>query len=266
MDRAEENTDVRLAAGFRSPHRAAYDQQCVVLMGAQLVAEVLARWTHLADRPFRVLVRMALTALDRPTAEVPAGVYFAGRDLLAMTLRADGGSEKNRHRTVARAIAELIEQGAVERADSGRQGHNAVYRLTLKGGSKSHPETALTTTTQGGSKGHPQGGSKGHPQGGSWSPPRVAPEATPRTQEEPIEELYEETWVEETTTSHRSRVNRPSDETAPVIPLFPTPRSASPPPVLTRRDAVADSLAEAAARRAAVRAEYQARLAAGETP
>jgi hypothetical protein len=78
-------------------------------------------------------------------------------------------------------------------------------------------------------------------------------------------------------TSHQSRATGSSEkEIASVIQLFraprrtpgpesqskPEPRPARP-PVLTRRDAVAEALAEAAARRAAAVAAHQARLAAG---
>lgn len=78
-------------------------------MGARLVSQVLARWTHVSDRAFRVLVRMALTALDEPNNGTPASVYFGGRDLLAMTLRRErGGDLDTAYKTVKRAIADLI--------------------------------------------------------------------------------------------------------------------------------------------------------------
>ena len=47
-------------------------------MGAYLVGFALANWSHVPDRAFRVLVRMALTALDYPNGDQPADLYFGG--------------------------------------------------------------------------------------------------------------------------------------------------------------------------------------------
>lgn len=115
------------------------------LMGASLVGAVLARWTHVSDTAFRVLTRMALTALDNSSADgkKPAATYWGGRDLLAMSLRRlwpEGDDErsanarKNIHRDVRRAINELIKEGAIEVVDTGRvvrEGNRQVYRLSL---------------------------------------------------------------------------------------------------------------------------------------
>jgi hypothetical protein len=247
-------------------------------MGAQLVARVLAHWTHLSDRPFRLLVRMAHTALDKPQDGKPAGIYFAGRELLAMTLRG-GGTNESRNRAVARTVADLIDVGAIERVDVGRTGHNAVYRLTLdgaskktdepfQGGHKSHPETAPEATDQGGRRSHPQGGQRSHPKGGRNATNRVATEATPRNQQEPIEELYEEEGVEVTTTSHPSRATTPP-HLAPVVQLFPKapeapnePTPYEPPAPWSRRDFGLNNISEASARIAARREARQAQLAA----
>lgn len=237
-------------------------------MGASLVARVLTSWTHVSDRAFRVLVRMALTALDKPTEDTPADHYFAGRELLAMALRSDGGTEQSRFRVVARVVAELVEAGAIERTDSGRTGHNAVYRLTL-----GDAAAARKRRNQGGQISHPQGGQIDHLKGGQIGPDRVAKLATPRNQEEPLEELSEERRGSSTTASHPLRASEPS-EPAPVIPLFPG--SANGPdekpyrlqPDLGRRrwnSPGMDAIAEAAARRAKAVADHHARLASGET-
>lgn len=217
-------------------------------MGANLVSQVLAHWTHVSDRAFRVLTRMAVTALDKPRDGKPANVYFAGRELLAMSLRSDGGTEQSRFRIVARVVAELVQQGAIERIDGGRTGHNAVYRLTL--GGLDRPEES---PYKGGQSSHPQGGQFSHLQGGQFDHQRVANLATPRNQEEPIEELSEERRGSATTASHPPRAIRPS-QTAPVIQLFskrPTSRAD-------------EAIAEAAARRTKAVAEHQARQAAEE--
>ena len=43
-------------------------------MGARLMTLVLMRWTHVSDRAFRVLSRMATTALDEPVTVAAPGV------------------------------------------------------------------------------------------------------------------------------------------------------------------------------------------------
>src|SRR5262245_54468810 len=45
-------------------------------MGAHLVGMVLASWSHVPDRAFRVLVRMAHTALDAAKEDQPSERYF----------------------------------------------------------------------------------------------------------------------------------------------------------------------------------------------
>lgn len=109
-------------------------------MGAQLVAAVLANWTHVSDIEFRILVRMALTALDHPKGDKPAALYFGGRDALALALRRpfptgdDEASEKARqniYRDVRRAVTSLIKQGAIECVGEARAGRRAEYRLLL---------------------------------------------------------------------------------------------------------------------------------------
>jgi hypothetical protein len=234
-------------------------------MGANLVGRVLANWTHVSDRAFRVLVRMAHTALDHPQNGQPADHYFAGRELLAMTLRATGGTEQSRYRVVARVVAELIEVGAIERIDSGRTGHSAVYRLTL--GDVCKP---IKKPKKGGQSSHPQGGQSSHPKGGQFDQQRVANLATPRNQEEPIEELREEEVVDLTTTSHPSRASEPSGP-ASVIALFPgTANAPGEPPyrtpaVISRWRNRPDPTAESSARRRQAEADHRARLASGET-
>jgi hypothetical protein len=183
------------------------------MMGAELVGLALARWTHVSDRAFRVLMRMSLTALDRPSKGRPAAVYLGGRELLAMTLRSDKGSTATRYRAVQRALSELSEAGAIQHLQSGWAGQKAVYRLTLDQG------------RMGGSTGHPVGGSTDHPMGGPWGTEWVASETTPRNQEEPLEEPTEEPGVDLRTTGHR-----PREAAADVIQLFPdkTKRHRSP--------------------------------------
>lgn len=165
-------------------------------MGAQLVALALARWTHVSDRAFRVLTRMALTALDEPQNGTPAGMYFGGRDLLVASLRRDGASDATQRRKVRRLLDELIDAGAIERAAHGRAGKNSVYRLTLLNEPKSIDEPLVDNppvdNSQGGPQRPPEGGSDRPPQGGPQRPLRGVLRTPPRNHEEPIEELSEE--------------------------------------------------------------------------
>lgn len=156
-------------------------------MGSRLVSLVLARWTHVSDRAFRVLVRMAHTALDEPKDGQPAGLYFGGRDLLAMTLRNErGGKPDSLARSVRYALDELIEAGAIKRLHHGRAGRNTVYELTLAN------EPAVRKTGQGESHVPPEEESSVPPQGESHVPPRGNPAFPPRNHKEPVEELLED--------------------------------------------------------------------------
>lgn len=99
-------------------------------MGIQLVNVAIAAWApHVSDRAFRVLLKMAATALDKPSNGHDAATFFGGYRLLAMTLR--GGEDDPSYRTVRRAISELLAVGALESVDPARRGSRAEYRLTL---------------------------------------------------------------------------------------------------------------------------------------
>lgn len=99
-------------------------------MGATLAMQALTFWTpKLLPSTSLVLVRMSLTALDVATARIPAGMYWAGHDVLAAALR--GGVTPQNLRTVRRAVSELLEAGAIERVERGFNGHRSVYRLTF---------------------------------------------------------------------------------------------------------------------------------------
>lgn len=59
-------------------------------MGVDLVGAVSAQWGHLPAGPYKVLVRMALVALDKPnTKGDDAGVYWRGWQDLAVALGRD---------------------------------------------------------------------------------------------------------------------------------------------------------------------------------
>ena len=86
-------------------------------MGATLVATALGKWAPLvSDKAFRVLVRMALTALDTANEEHPANLYFAHPDLVADTM-GGSGTRESRGRLARLGIEELIERGALQRVN-----------------------------------------------------------------------------------------------------------------------------------------------------
>lgn len=183
-------------------------------MGANLVTQVLAHWTHVSDRAFRVLIRMAVTALDNPTPKQPANIYRAGRELLAMALRSEGSTE-TRYRAVKRAVAELTEAGAIEHLATGWAGQNAVYRLTLD-----PSNVARKPKPMGGRSDPPKGGLSGPPMGGQNDTERGVAQAPPRNHKEITKERGEEEGVGVSTTSHPPRATAPEP---------PNPDSSSPP-------------------------------------
>lgn len=192
-------------------------------MGAELVSLVLAHWTHVSDRAFRVLVRMSLTALDKPSKGRPAGVYHGGRELLAMSLRSEKGTAETRYRAVKRALSELADEGAIQHLKTGWSGQNSVYRLTLERRSMGGP----TSPPLGGPTSPPKGGSLGPEKGGPWSPPKE-PRGTSSSG------ANEEPGVDLRTTAHP-----PRDRGAEVIQLSDEVKKRSlRPPLKDRLDAI----------------------------
>lgn len=170
-------------------------------MGANLVTQVLAHWTHVSDRAFRVLVRMAVTALDNPTPKQPAAIYRAGRELLAMSLRSEGSAE-TRYRAVKRAVAELTEAGAIEHLATGWAGQNAVYRLTLDRSNSTPKPDGM-----GGLGDPPKGGFSDPPMGGQIATERGVAATPPRNHKEITKERGEEEGAGVSTTSHPPRAS-----------------------------------------------------------
>lgn len=94
-------------------------------MGARNVAAAFTKWRQLPHAQFRLLVGMALQALDAPTKEGrPARVYFGGEDALVDML----GRSRSQMYDV---LSGLKSAGAVDVLDAGRSRHRAVYRLNL---------------------------------------------------------------------------------------------------------------------------------------
>lgn len=162
-------------------------------MGATLVAQVLSDWSWLPDRAFRVLVRMALTALDRPRGETPAATYFGGHELLALTLRSGsrGGTAKTVKREVREAVQICVSAGAVRRIGEARAGHNGTYRLTLD--APPGVDRAPRRAKQEGEIPPPVEGPITPPQEGSTTPPKGGEPTPPKEViEEPRKELSQE--------------------------------------------------------------------------
>ncbi len=181
-------------------------------MGATLMGLVLTHWTHITDRAFRVLTRMAVTALDHPTPQTPAATYFAGRDLLVSVLRREGdGTPESAYRTVKRALDELIKEGAIERIEIGRGGRNSVYRLHLWA-RPAIDEPLFQLDYQGDSSSPPEGDSGCPPQGDTRSPSRGTLGVPPRNQEEPLEERSEDTGVDLRGQLTDARADQPSED------------------------------------------------------
>ena len=157
------------------------------MMGARLVAQVFTHWTHLPDRPFRVLVRMAHIAKD--TNPVP--IYWAGRDDLAFALGLPPG--ESAYQAVKRAVRQIVKAGAVEIEYLGHATKRTEYRLTLD---KMPPKKGVTTSTPRGSVSDPQKGSVDDPHRGSLSDPAGGQPVTPQgTTEGGTEENGEESHL-----------------------------------------------------------------------
>lgn len=156
------------------------------MMGARLAAQVYAQWSHLHDRPFRLLVHMALTVKD--ATEKPT--YWGGREAMADMLGARG-TDESRRQTVKRAIRELTAAGAIKCVYQGHAGKRSEYRITLD----NHPEKGVADRTpsseERGSVNDPQRGSLSDPKGGHSVTKRGSVSDPPRSTEEEEENREE---------------------------------------------------------------------------
>jgi hypothetical protein len=100
------------------------------LMGAQNVALVCTRWTHLNHVAFRALVFMALVSMD---SDHPPK-YWGGRTPIARVIGAtEPGAEptENDFRAAGRAVKLLVDAGALAVDNYGAPGRNTTYSLHL---------------------------------------------------------------------------------------------------------------------------------------
>lgn len=118
-------------------------------MGAHLVRSALLEYPRLSHGAMRLLVGMALTAQDKATNNVEAGLYFAGADAMARLMGQDpdemsddptvvAKAWRTRRREVKRAVAELTRAGvlptlAQDPRRKAYHGHQATYALRVAG-------------------------------------------------------------------------------------------------------------------------------------
>lgn len=111
-------------------------------MGYRLANVVSVTWAHLPERQFKVLMRMALTALDTPSTKgQPAHVYFGGWEVMSLALARDvpdddGTPEATRIRRnlcseVTKITGALVAAGAIKPSENARRGHQQSFLLTL---------------------------------------------------------------------------------------------------------------------------------------
>lgn len=108
-----------------------------------MVKRVIEKWAVLPHPQWRVLVTMAVTALDDPNGDNPAAMYWGGHARLALALgyaypmeetAQAAKTRRNSRKNVGRIIDALVVAGALEVAPDGeavRLGHAQMYRLLL---------------------------------------------------------------------------------------------------------------------------------------
>ena len=134
-------------------------------MGAAHVSAVYAQWSHLPDRPFRLLAYMALIAKDA----TPEPAYWGGRDGLCLGLGLPASDVS--YRIVRRAVADLIAAGALERVMVGHNGKRSEYRIHVTG-PKADTSVPLQADVD-----KSLGGQDSPPKGGHLSPGRGTPQS-----------------------------------------------------------------------------------------
>lgn len=111
-------------------------------MGAGNVTAALVYWSDLDDQPMRLLVHMAVVALDEPRHGSEARRYFGGRRAMAEALFGPLPSDEATdtysvqrlaavYRRTTRIVAQLIKVGAIKVARREGRGRSREYALLL---------------------------------------------------------------------------------------------------------------------------------------
>jgi len=158
-------------------------------MGARNAIAAYAMYPGLKHRAFRLLVGMALTALDEDNeaTNMIARRYFGGENGMCELL----GSAR---RAVYEALGELLAAGAVSTVVKGRSGARAVYQLHLDPLAREGAASVRETRTQ-------ECAGNTHPLRAGFASPSVRETRTPRRTEEPLEEITREEQIPSPSTS-----------------------------------------------------------------
>lgn len=106
-------------------------------MGSRLVGAALAHtWATLTPAARLTLIAMCHTAHDQSSSKTEAGIYWAGRDGLILTVlgldpkQLTPAEYEAAARRIKRYVAELVDAGAIVRISEARWGKSAEYKVT----------------------------------------------------------------------------------------------------------------------------------------
>lgn len=148
-------------------------------MGIDVVSVALAHVHDLSQAETKVLIRMAFTALDKPSAKGhQPGLYFDGETpLLSIVYGPKNEYTPSQVRHIRRTLASLRAKGLIEPLQLARSGTRQTWL-----------QKYFFAGTEGGAGSHPQGDVADHPEGGAGGPSRVTSRTTPRTEKDEIED------------------------------------------------------------------------------
>jgi hypothetical protein len=96
------------------------------MMGVKLATAAYTWWTHIPDRPFRLLVHMCLIAKD--TDDNPK--FYGAREQMILALGLPDAPTSDQ--MVSRAVRQLLDSGALVRATNARFGRRAEFWVRVK--------------------------------------------------------------------------------------------------------------------------------------
>lgn len=145
-------------------------------MGIEIVKASIVHGKRLSGNAYKVLVVMAMSALDKPKDGRPASLYWGGWDALAVALGYDDAARGSAgHNAVARAVRELKKARHVTGMGEARTGSRQSYLV--------HPG-GLNPSGQGEQSAHAQGEQNAHTLREQNAHVRVSKTLTPRTHKE----------------------------------------------------------------------------------